>query len=225
MTSGTIDERCGAFGGGVGSGVGSRLPLETGLLSLDDGRAGAGTTPVMPSGSSVGLFCPCCCCCLSRSPAPPGRGLNADAAAAADAAFRQAPAISPLDRLVLIMGPNPGRVSSSGTGGGSGAGAASLAGAGVDAPLLGSEVLEGLFIPTGGSGLGDSDLVCSGVLGSTLTMAGGGVLRSFMLLASDEVRWLMESFRGDMRSELRGGGATACFGPWLISGGGTRSRS
>lgn len=226
MTSGTTDVRWGAFGGGVGSGVGSSLvSLEAGLSSLDAGRGGAGTTPVMPSGSSAGLFCICCCAnCLSRSPAPPGRGLNALVVVAADAAFRKIPASSPLDRF-FIIGPSPGRVSSSGTGGGSGGDAPSLAAAGVGGSLRGSEVPDGLFNPTGGSVLGDSVLVLSGVLGSRLAMAGGGVLRSLMVLAKDPVRWLKESLRGDMRSVLRGGGITGCFCPWLISGGGTRSRS
>ena len=147
-------------------------------------------------------------------------------AVAAEAAFRKIPASSFLDRLDLIMGPNPGRVSSSGTGGGSGGDVASLAVAGVDGTLLGSEVAEGLLIEAGGSVLGDSVLGCSGVLGSRLAMAGGGVLRSVTLLANDATDlWLRESLRGDMRSELRGGGMTGCFGAWLISGGGTRSRS
>lgn len=71
-------------------------------------------TLVMPSGPSFSLLC----ARRIRSPAPPGRGLKAVAADAADAAFQNAPAISPLDFLFLIIGPSPGR-ESSGSGGGS----------------------------------------------------------------------------------------------------------
>lgn len=85
----------------------------SGRLSLDNGRGGAGTTPVMPSGPSTAF----CWAIRSLSAAPPGRGLKADAAVAALAAFQNTPAISPFDFLDLIIGPRPGLDSSAGSAG------------------------------------------------------------------------------------------------------------
>jgi hypothetical protein len=183
----------------VGSGVGSRVPLDSGLLSRETGRGGAGTTPVIPSGPSLDLPCACSAACLRRSPAPPRRGVKALATVAAEAAFRKAPAISPLDFFALIIGPRPGRdaSSSSAAGGGRGAGAGSFPFDGDPASPLGSIALAGLFVvgmvskagelDLAASGFGDFGLSCSGdcVEGGVAAAAGGGVLRSWMFPATE----------------------------------------
>lgn len=173
------------------------VSLEGGRLLRETGRGGAGTTPVIPSGSSEPLLSACSAAWRRRSPAPPGRGLKALAAAAADAAFRNAPAISPLDFLALIMGPKPGRISSSSVAAcDEGAGPSSLSG--VPASLFGSATLAGLFIAGSVSGagdagfrlsaLGDFALVCSGDRDAGVALpggGGGGVLRPLRFSAID----------------------------------------
>lgn len=104
FTSGTPDFRSAGWSWS-GTGLGE---------STEIGRGGAGTTLVIPSGSSGDLAC--VASCRNFSPAPPGLGLKADAAVAA---FQKAPAISPLDFFDLIIGPRPGRESSTGSGAGS----------------------------------------------------------------------------------------------------------
>lgn len=86
---------------GAGAGAGS------GGFSTDAGLGGAGTTAVIPSGPSLCSFA----AWRSFAPAPPARGLKAVDAAAA---FHKAPASLFVDCFFLIIGPRPGRCSSSG---------------------------------------------------------------------------------------------------------------
>jgi hypothetical protein len=212
LTSGTLEARCGARGGG--SGVAS--------LSLDTGRGGAGTTPVIPSGPSETF----CAACLRRSPAPPGRGLKAEAALAA---LQNVPAISPLDFLDLIIGPNPGRSSSSGSAGTGGVASFSSLGAG-DSLASGVGTGSGCVGPisflavTGVTTPGDSTIIGSARGGS----GADGASKSITVAAEGKgiVGRLTDSLRGDSLSALRGGGATGSrlFAP-PIKGGGTRSLS
>lgn len=162
---------------------------------------GAGMTPVMPSGPSLGFSA-----FLSRrSAAPPGRGLNA---VAADAAFHSAPAISPLDFFALIMGPRPGLTGSSGSGGGFGGDASSAGGADCGVGGSGGEV---------GNVEVDVRPRRSGVLslGEPTSLP----------VARLSLRRLKDSLRPVTLSLLRGGGTGSLRIPGLMRGAGTRSLS
>lgn len=217
LTSGKI-ELLGDFMGDFG-GSGVEAPLST-----EAARGGAGTTPVIPSGPS-GFSC----ACRRRSAAPPGRGLKA---LAADAAFQKAPATSPFDFFDLIMGPRPGRLSSSspwGDVGFSTIGEAVFAGTGVVVRSVAGAVGGiGAALPISGNTCfaTSSDGSVNATAGATVAR-GWGISRSRRLPVRDAVPdcWLIEFLR-DMRSALRGGGTIgSLLNAGLISGGGTRSRS
>lgn len=184
LNSGTPEPFSGACGSGGGVALG-----------------GAGITDVIPSGPSP---------LLSwrfnsrrRSPAPPALGLNA---AAADAAFHSVPARSPLERLALIMGPRPGRLSS-----GSGGGEMGLAASGAG---LADALTNGVALVGSGDGAGFSGSCTGSCMASSI--GEGSALRP------------NDGLRGDILSLLRGGGC-GCDGgcgsrrlPVLINGAGTR---
>lgn len=232
MTSGMPDVRSATCAGGS---VGPVLP--SGAFCTEAGRGGAGTTAVMPSGSSSFLAIAAWAASRIRSAAPPGRGLKPlppVAAAAAAAAFQKAPAISPLDFLPLTVGSGSEGVSSftgSGGGGGSsglctGEGSRGIGVVGMDggaAPGIGDTAAGGVSSGLAGNAPGASIPVRS--FGTTVGARSSIPVRSPVTVLSESVR-RVEGFRGDIRSLLRGGGmigSLRMFG--LTSGAGTRSLS
>lgn len=175
------------------SGISGTSGFGSGTFS-GSGRGGAGTTAVIPSGS---LFC-LLAALRSFSPAPPARGLKA---LALPAAFQRAaaslfsPAFFPF--LALIMGPRPGRCSSSGDVGES-------TGVSVgDAEEIGMTGLSAVGSAAGrGGGLVSTGGGCS--TGAEAISSNCGVGSVFC----DRC----DGLRGDIRSMLLGGGATGDFG-------------
>lgn len=199
-TAGTATVLSTALGGGSTTETGS------GGFCTGTGLGGAGITLVIPSGPSLVLFW----FWRRRSAAPPGRGLKALAALAA---FQKAPAISPFDFFDLIIGPSPGRISSSGSGAGFG-GVLSAVGVGTGGmgpaggAVGGGDVTTGLGAPpkTAARLVSFGVVVCS-------ARGGGSFLR------------LIESLRGAIRSTLRGGTMGSRRMPGLMSGAGIKSLS